>query len=221
MYVAATVPVYTIMVARTGDPGALAVRAALAAPAWCRRIRHRYRRCMIALADPSPALHASWLEAMREFDGAVLHGFSTFGFEVDELGTDAGFARWLERERLQHERAIDGFVPATAWWIVDDRAPAHVLGSIHLRHELNDWLLAEGGHIGYGVRPSARGRGAASASLRLVLERARSRGLERVLICCADNAPSRATILGVGGVLEDVRSDQDGDRVERYWVALG
>lgn len=49
-------------------------------------------------------------------------------------------------------------MPATCWWIVDEAAPGEVLGSIHLRHELNDWLLAEGGHIGYGVRPSARGR---------------------------------------------------------------
>lgn len=46
-------------------------------------------------------------------------------------------------------------------------------------------------------------------------------GIERVLICCEDNAPSRATILGVGGELEGVRTDEDGGRVERYWVALG
>lgn len=175
---------------------------------------------MIRLVEPSPALHEAWVEAMEEFGGAVLHGFSTFGFEVDELATEAGFARWLEREQLQNEHGIDGFVPATAWWIVDDAAPERVLGSIHLRHELNDWLLAEGGHIGYGVRPSARGRGIASAALRLVLERARAMGIDRVLICCEDNAPSRATILGAGGVLEDVRTGEDGGRVERYWIAL-
>ncbi|SFR97574.1 Predicted acetyltransferase [Agrococcus baldri] len=175
---------------------------------------------MVRLAEPSGALHASWLACMREFDGAVLHGFSTFGFEVEELATEAGFARWLERERLQNERALDGFVPATCWWIVDEAAPGEVLGSIHLRHELNDWLLAEGGHIGYGVRPSARGRGVAGAALALVLERARAMGIDRQLICCEDNAPSRATIVGAGGALEDVRTGHDGSRVERYWIAL-
>lgn len=175
---------------------------------------------MVRLMEPSKALHGSWLAAMREFGGAVLHGFSTFGFEVDELATDEGFERWLERERLQNERGLDGFVPATAWWIVDDGAPERVLGSIHLRHELNEWLLAEGGHIGYGVRPAARCRGVASAALRLTLDRARAMGIERVLVCCEDNAPSRATILGAGGELEDVRTGADGGRVERYWIAL-
>lgn len=176
---------------------------------------------MIRLVEPSQALHASWLASMREFDGAVLHGYSTFGFEVDELASDAGFDRWLERERQQNLRALDGFVPATAWWIVDDAEPATVLGSIHLRHELNDWLLAEGGHIGYGIRPAARGRGVARTALQLVLERAAAMGIERVLVCCEDNAPSRATILGAGGVLEDIRTGQDGGRVERYWISLG
>ncbi|GEK81094.1 GNAT family N-acetyltransferase [Agrococcus baldri] len=175
---------------------------------------------MITLVEPSAPLHDAWLASMREFEGAVLHGYSTFGFEVDELAEPAGFERWLERERLQNRRALDGFVPATAWWIVDDAEPGRVLGSIHLRHELNDWLLAEGGHIGYGVRPSARGRGVATAALRLVLDRARAMGIERVLICCEDNAASRATNLGAGGELEDVRVGEDGGRVERYWIDL-
>jgi predicted acetyltransferase len=36
------------------------------------------------------------------------------------------------------------------------------LGAITLRHELNDFLLRAGGHIGYGIRPSAHGRGLAT-----------------------------------------------------------
>ncbi|MGM1028643.1 MAG: GNAT family N-acetyltransferase [Actinomycetota bacterium] len=172
---------------------------------------------MIQLYAPSAALHAAWVEAMREFEGETLHGFSTFGFEVDELESTAGFDRWLERERQQNERAFDGFVPATAWWIVDDADPSRVLGSIHLRHELNDWLLAEGGHIGYGVRPTARGRGVATAALRLVLERAAAMRIDRVLLLCDDDNPaSRGTILAAGGVREDAPGPY-----ERYWISLG
>ena len=177
---------------------------------------------MITLVEPGPALHASWVASMREFDGAVLHGYSTHLFEVDELETAAGFARWLERERRQNERALEGFVPATAWWIVDDAEPETVLGSIHLRHELNDWLLAEGGHIGFGIRPTARGRGVAGAALRLALDRARAMGIERALLCCeSDNPASRSVIVGAGGELEDVRESAEHGRYERYWIALG
>ena len=171
---------------------------------------------MIRLVEPTRALRSAWVEAMREFEGETLHGFSTFGFEVDELAGAAGFERWLERERQQNERALDGFVPATAWWIVDDAEPERVLGSIHLRHELNDWLLAEGGHIGFGVRPSARGRGVATAALRLVLEEAAAMGIGRVLLLCDDDNPaSRGTILAAGGVREAAPGPY-----ERYWIAL-
>ena len=172
---------------------------------------------MIRLLPPSRELHASWVEAMREFDGETLHGFATFGFDIEELAAPEGFARWLERERQQGERALDGFVPATVWWIDDDEVPDRILGSIQLRHELNDYLLEEGGHIGFGVRPSARGRGVATEALRLVLDRAQWIGLDRVLVTCDDDNPaSRAVIEGAGGVLEDVRGG-----VERYWIRLG
>ena len=34
-----------------------------------------------------------------------------------------------------------------------------LLGTINIRHELNDFLREFGGHIGYGVRPTERGKG--------------------------------------------------------------
>jgi predicted acetyltransferase len=42
-----------------------------------------------------------------------------------------------------------------------DRVP----GGIAMRHELDDVLLHAGGHIGYGIRPSARRRGLATWAL--------------------------------------------------------
>ena len=54
----------------------------------------------------------------------------------------------------------------------------------NLRHHLNDYLLAYGGHIGYSVRPSERKNGYASQMLRLTLEKARERGISKVRICC-------------------------------------
>src|SRR5690242_13591636 len=50
-------------------------------------------------------------------------------------------------------------VHASYWWITEDGT---YLGAITLRRELNDVLLRAGGHIGYGIRPSARGRGLAT-----------------------------------------------------------
>ncbi len=89
-----------------------------------------------------------------------------------------------------------------------------------MRHRLNEQLLDGGGHIGYGVRPSARKRGLASWALGEVLKRARDRGLERVLVtCAAENVASARTIERNGGVLEDIRETWLG-LARRYWIEL-
>lgn len=68
---------------------------------------------MISLVLPDRSRWASWLAAIDEFEGAVLHGFSTFGYEVETLHQPDGFDQWLNREIRQRDEGQDGFVPAT------------------------------------------------------------------------------------------------------------
>jgi predicted acetyltransferase len=78
-----------------------------------------------------------------------------------------------------------------------------------------------GGHIGYGIRPSARGRGLATWALRSALPHASELRLEKVLITCNDtNLASARVIEKAGGVLEDVRHTELG-LTRRYWITLG
>jgi len=101
-----------------------------------------------------------------------------------------------------------------------DPADGTYLGAITLRHGLNDFLLRAGGHIGYGLRPSARGRGLATWALRSVLVRAPELGLRTVLVTCGDsNLASARVIEKAGGVLEDVRETELG-LTRRYWITL-
>jgi predicted acetyltransferase len=127
-----------------------------------------------------------------------------------DVDTRAGFAVWLGRLRGQSDTSLPpeaGMVHATYWWIVQ----ATYLGAITLRHDLNELLREVGGHIGFGVRPSARRRGLARWALAAVLPRARSLGLGRVLVTCDDdNLASARTIEANGGVLEDVHRLDDG-----------
>jgi predicted acetyltransferase len=95
-----------------------------------------------------------------------------------------------------------------------------VLGAIALRHELNDRLL-ELGHIGYGIRPSARRRGLATWALGRMLGEARVLGLDRVLLVCeAGNVASAKTIERHRGVLETIRDTEHGP-MRRYWIKTG
>lgn len=102
-------------------------------------------------------------------------------------------------------------MPCTYLWIVEGGT---FLGSVAIRHELTDFLLNEGGHIGYSVRPSARRRGHAANALADALPIARELGITRVLLTCdEDNFASRGTIEKNGGVYEDSRNGK-----RRYWI---
>jgi predicted acetyltransferase len=82
--------------------------------------------------------------------------------------------------------------------------------SVRLTPELREY----GGHIGYDIRPTERGRGHATALLAAALRVAGGWGLSEALLTCAsDNHASRRVIENNGGVLHDV---SPAGRL-RYW----
>ena len=114
----------------------------------------------------------------------------------------------------------EGFVPHSTFWLVDDHD--EIVGISNLRHGLTDSLLQYGGHIGFGVRPSARRRGFAAELLRATLVEARGLGLRRVRVTCdQENVASEKTILRGGGVLAEEEFMPEHQRVvSRYWIDL-
>ena len=173
---------------------------------------------MPELIAPTARLRTAWLQARNEW-GPGVHE-DGFGLRPsDEVDSPAGFAAWVARlaDESDPAKAVGaGQVRCTYRWIVEgDR----VLGGIALRHELTDFVLRVG-HIGYGIRPSARRRGLATWALGRMLDEARVLGLDRVLIICeADNVASAKTIERHGGVLEGVQGTEPGT-VRRYWIKI-
>jgi predicted acetyltransferase len=95
-----------------------------------------------------------------------------------------------------------GRVPATTSFLVDE--DGRILGVSNLRHALDERLELFGGHVGYSVRPGARGKGHATHLLRGAMELARRLGIERLRLTCApDNLASARVIEKCGGVLRD------------------
>lgn len=183
----------------------------------------------LALVTPDVALHASWLDAATEFAaaGTYQHGSGLtpdgedprFGGEPwrpADLADPERFAQFVSHLRGLGETDLErpaGVVPDTKLWITQNQT---YLGAVSLRHELNDHLLVEGGHIGYSVRPSARGRGIATWALTATLDLARSMGIDRALLTCDETNPASVRVIEhCGGGLDDVRG-----AVRRYWVDL-
>lgn len=170
----------------------------------------------VAVIAPTAGLHSSWLAAQREFGEVTMPGSGTWERDGVDLTDPAPFAEWVEHLRRQEDPRTplpDGRVHATYRWLVEDGEYA---GCYSLRHGLNDYLLNEGGNLGYSVRPSARRRGHASRMTQDALVLAARLGLERILVTTdEDNAGSQAVILRAGGRHEDTRGDK-----LRYWIAV-
>ncbi len=95
-----------------------------------------------------------------------------------------------------------------------------MIGAVNIRHELNDFLLQYGGHIGDGIRPSERGKGYGNQIVALALNECKKLGLKKVLMTCdKDNIPSKKCIIKNGGILENEVS-KDGEIIERYWIDI-
>jgi len=111
----------------------------------------------------------------------------------------------------------EGWVPST--FLVAD-VDGQIVGRVSIRHELNDFLRRESGHIGYGVLPAYRRRGYATEILRQALIIARSIGIDRVLITCDDdNIGSIRVIESCGGKLDWVGQVKPGaTAIRHYWV---
>ena len=171
---------------------------------------------MFELVVPDASFYPSFAESHREWGGAHQDGAGLL--PDDDITSPEGFDAWVRR--LTGAEAVaetGGIVPCTYRWIT--QGPRYV-GSIAFRHYLTPALLNSGGHIGYGVRPSDRGRGAASWALReLCAGLASQGGPDRVLLTCDDaNTASAKTIERCGGLLEDVRMGGNGRYFRRYWI---
>jgi predicted acetyltransferase len=94
-----------------------------------------------------------------------------------------------------------------------------IVGVIDLRHHINHPILGTwGGHCGYSVRPSERGKDYAKEMLRLNIKNAKILGIEKLLITCdVENIASEKTILANGGIYEKT-IDVDGCEMKRYWI---
>lgn len=170
---------------------------------------------MIELIDPSVEFKTSYLSALQEFTA------EGHDLEYRQPQTGEAFGDFIIRVNLL-KKGIGlptGYVPESVMWLVEGQ---EFIGEASIRHELTNFLLQVGGHIGYIIRPSKRQMGYGKKILKLALQYVKTLGIKKVLLTCDEtNIGSAKIIEANGGVLENAVDMGEGKpRKLRYWIRI-
>lgn len=165
------------------------------------------------LVSPTLQYEKSYLEAIEESNREPDIRF----LPKPELGQTFEEFVQMKRDQSQGIRVPEGLVPSTELWLIDQE---EFIGRTNIRHTLNTWLYEIGGHIGYWIKPSKRGKGYGKKILELALIEAKKLGITNALVTCdTTNMNSAKVIEANGGVLENiVDNGPDNPPKKRYWI---
>lgn len=181
---------------------------------WVAKCQNMLRSYRMKFVKMSKELEKSFLVFNNEFEGAGekvipyaggLHGKTFQEFLIITNKYETG------------DLPDPTHVPSTTFFLLDD---TKIVGAISIRHSLTDYLLKHGGHIGYGVVPSERGKGYATKMLEFGKEFLKELGVDKALLTCdKENPASRKVIEKCGGVFEN-EIESDKRITQRFWIKL-
>jgi predicted acetyltransferase len=167
------------------------------------------------LKDPVEIDEIEFIEFVNEFKSAN-ERFVPYSLNQKDKDFQT-YIRRLQEESLGID-IPENWVPASTYFLVDETHK--IFGAVNIRHRLTDNLMIEGGHVGYGIRPSVRNQGYGTKILKMALDILREMNVEDVLVTCdKDNIGSAKVIQNNGGKL-DSEIEKDEAIIQRYWIKI-
>ena len=118
------------------------------------------------------------------------------------------FQEWLlEQEEWDKGNNLPkGYVAQSIYWLYDGDTP---VGMGKIRHGLTENSRKNGGNIGYAISRPYRGKGYGSAFLKMLLEEARTLGIEEIILTIDKyNKASKSICENNGGILFDENAER-------------
>lgn len=172
------------------------------------------------LEEPSLERKDEIIEYLDEFVkyNSNINGTGSLDKIYDGYTFEEALERCLNMKNELYAKSINR-VPGKTFLLIrkDDNK---IVGTINIRWNLSEKMLKFGGHIGYGIRPTERGKGYNKIQLYLVLLEAQKLNLDKVMLdCSVDNLGSDKTIKALGGILERCELDEaDNTMTNVYWI---
>ncbi|MCU5746671.1 GNAT family N-acetyltransferase [Staphylococcus sp. SQ8-PEA] len=118
------------------------------------------------------------------------------------------------KDNKSHDKSIDN----TTYFLFVE---GEIVGAANIRHELNHNLKQVGGHVGYGVRRSYRGKGYGSKILRKALDYLSRIDVKKALVTCEKTNTSSAKVIEKNGGEEiDPSVLDDGTEIRRFLIEI-
>lgn len=169
----------------------------------------------LKLIIPTKEYELQWKEYVLEY---INNDNNSLPLEYQK---DTNYSKWLklladERKGINLKK---GRVPSTKYFLIDDNK--NILGGISIRHSIDTKFLSNyGGHIGYGIKPTERGKGYGNMILALGLKKIKKMNVRKILITCFDdNENSKKIIEKNGGKLENKISFEN-KLMCRYYIEI-
>lgn len=168
--------------------------------------------------EPNISYKDKAIEFVEEFkkNNSKVHG----GGKIANYLENSTYEEWLKYLEEQKNIKPDEFrMTNETYFLVDE--DDNIIGIINIRLHLNDMLKDLGGHIGYSIRPSERGKGYNKINLYLGLKRLYEVGEKEALLDCEiDNKASSNTMKALGGKLINTKNTEKYGRVEDYIINI-
>ena len=169
---------------------------------------------MLELIKRCPEYVLGYRDYCRElYDNNISYFKPTNPDSID----DDWFLRTKDWYDKKEKGLIEGQPVSFHYWAIDN---GKFIGEFQLRTEFGEKVLNDIGSIGYAVRVSEWGKGYGTEILRLGLEIAREKGMEKVLLNINENNVASIRVCEkAGGKLQDT-ININGEKNRRYWIEL-
>lgn len=155
--------------------------------------------------------------------------FYAYNSEVNGSGSldrylkESTYEEWLKKVYTDMDIANvpQTRVPALTYFYVRE-SDDEIVGMVNLRLALNDFLRTEGGHIGYGIRPTERRKHYATDMLTKALRVYETLGIREVILTCDKCNPASAGVIRNchGELTAEFYSETFREVIQRYIIRL-